>query len=139
MMEISPKYQDFFKNNLDQFKTVNPHVYYAMESLAKILDLETYQTIFVNSIVDFSSFCTSIVARMQNGTLIHARNLDFDFPVLLHRLVYIAYYKVNGTIIAEAPSIAGYIGAYTGLRYDTFTVTYNVRFIRNMSNIEKNL
>lgn len=110
-----------------------------MESLASIIEMETYQTIFVNSVVDFSSFCTSIVARMENGTIIHARNLDFDFPSILNQLVYIALYKVNGTIVAEAPSIAGYIGAYTGLRYDSFTVSYNVRFIRNMSNIEVNI
>ena len=67
-----------------------------MESLAQKIGLETYQTFFVNSIVDFSSFCTSIVARMENGTIIHARNLDFDFPDILNRLVYLALYKVNG-------------------------------------------
>lgn len=89
--------------------------------------------------VDFSSFCTSIVARMKNGTIIHARNLDFDFPAILNKLVYVALYKVGNEIVAEAPSIAGYIGAYTGLRYDSFTVSYNVRFIRNMSNIEINI
>lgn len=76
---------------------------------------------------------------MENGTVIHARNLDFDFPDILGNLVYVALYKVNGTIIAEAPSIAGYIGAYTGLRYNSFTVSYNVRFIRNMSNIDINM
>ena len=110
-----------------------------MESLAQKIGLETYQTFFVNSIVDFSSFCTSIVARMENGTIIHARNLDFDFPDVLDKLVYLALYKVNGEIVAEAPSIAGYIGSYTGLRYNSFTVTYNIRFIRNMSNIDINL
>ncbi len=110
-----------------------------MQTLANILGLETYETVLVNSIVDFSSFCTSIVARMGNGTLIHARNLDFDYPETLNKLVYKALYKVNGKIVAEAPSIAGYIGAYSGLRYDSFTVTYNVRMIRNMSNIQENL
>ena len=64
---------------------------------------------------------------MSNGTVIHARNLDFNFPAVLHRLVYKALYRVKGQIVAEAPSIGGYIGAYTGLKYDTFTVSYNVR------------
>ncbi|CDW81180.1 n-acylethanolamine-hydrolyzing acid amidase-like [Stylonychia lemnae] len=136
---IAQTKQDFFKDNIDQFSEVNPHAYYAMETLAQKIGLETYQTFFVNSIVDFSSFCTSIVARMQNGTIIHARNLDFDFPDVLNRLVYLALYKVDGKIAAEAPSIAGYIGSYTGLRYDSFTVSYNVRFIRNLSNIEINM
>lgn len=92
---LSPKYQEEFRINVDKFRVVNPHVYYSMESLAKVIGLETYQTIFVNSVVDFSSFCTSIVARMQNGTIIHARNLDFDFPTILNKLVYVALYKVG--------------------------------------------
>jgi penicillin V acylase-like amidase (Ntn superfamily) len=83
----------------------------------------------VNSIVDFYSFCTSIVARMENGSIIHARNLDFSFPDTMSKLVYKALYKKNGIIIAEAPSIAGYIGAYTGLKKDKFTISYNVREI----------
>lgn len=51
------------------------------------------------------------------------------------KLVYKAVYIKNGTIVAEAPSIAGYLGAYTGLKKDVFTVSYNVRMIHNISNI----
>jgi len=94
----------------------------------------------VNSIVDFSSFCTSIVARMENGTIIHARNLDFDFPDMMQHLVYKAYIKKNGIIVGEAPGIAGYIGFYTGIKYGTFTVSYNVRMIRtSMTDINMNI
>jgi penicillin V acylase-like amidase (Ntn superfamily) len=111
-----------------------------MESLAKITSLPVWQTLLVNSIVDFSSFCTSIVARMSNGTIVHARNLDFDFPSIMETLVYKAYIKKNGKIIGEAPAIAGYIGFYTGLKYDTFTVSYNVRILRtNQSDILANI
>lgn len=112
-----------------------------MESLAKIVGIETYEALLVNSVVDFSSFCTSIVAKMPNGTIIHARNLDFDFPSIMSKLVFKAIYTKNGTVIAEVPSIAGYIGAYTGLKKDSFTISYNVRFVdrSNMSGIQKNL
>lgn len=111
-----------------------------MEALGKITGLPTYQALLVNSIVDFSSFCTSIVARMENGTVIHGRNLDFDFPTVMVHLVYRAMIKSKGKIVGEAAAIAGYIGFYTGLRYDTFTVSYNVRLLRtNMSEITENI
>jgi hypothetical protein len=115
-----------------------------MQSLASIIGMQTYETLLVNSIVDFSSWCTSIVARMENGTIIHARNLDFDFPSIMNKLVYRAQIKKGGRIVAEAPAIAGYIGFYTGLRHDTFTVSYNVRMLRTdmnkiMENIEDEL
>lgn len=111
-----------------------------MESLAKIIGMKTHETLLVNSIVDFSSWCTSIVARMENGTIIHARNLDFDFPNIMTGLVYRAMIKKNGKIVGEAAAIAGYIGFYTGLRYDTFSVSYNVRLLRhNQSDIMDNI
>ena len=77
---VPPQFRNFFKDNLSLFRKVNDHVYDAMESLANITGLEHYETMLVNSIVDFSSFCTSIVARKADKTIIHARNLDFDFP-----------------------------------------------------------
>ena len=56
------------------------------------------------------------------------------------KLVYKALIKKDNVIVAEAPAIAGYIGFYTGLRYDTFTVSYNVRILRhNVSDILENI
>ncbi len=136
---VPPQYRGFFKVNEEQFKQVNPHVYFAMESLANILEIETQQAILVNSIVDFYSFCTSIVARMENGTIIHARNLDFDYPETMNELVYLAKYVEGGVMVAEAPSLAGYIGAYTGMKKDKFTISYNVRELYEGTGYETNL
>ena len=48
--------------------------------------------------------------------------------------------KKDGRVIGEATAIAGYIGFYTGLRYDTFSVSYNVRLLRkNQSEIIANI
>ncbi|TNV77093.1 hypothetical protein FGO68_gene7739 [Halteria grandinella] len=137
---VAPQYRDEFKEKAPLFKDHNPEAYYSMEALAQIIGMETHETLLVNSIVDFSSWCTSIVARMENGTIIHARNLDFDYPSMMVHLVYKALIKKDGRIVAEAAAIAGYIGFYTGLRYDTFTVSYNVRMERlNQSDILKNI
>lgn len=141
---VAPNYREVFKQKTPLFEEKNPEAYYSMEALANITGLELYQTLLVNSIVDFSAWCTSIVARMENGTIIHARNLDFDFPSIMEKMVYRALIKKDGKIVGEAAAIAGYIGFYTGLRYDTFTVSYNVRIIRNnqsdiMENIDREL
>jgi hypothetical protein len=56
------------------------------------------------------------------------------------KLVYRAKIKKGGIIVAEAAAIAGYIGFYTGIRFDTFTISYNVRFIRkNITEIMENI
>lgn len=58
----------------------------------------------------------------------------------METLVYKAYIKKDGEILGEAPAIAGYIGFYTGIHYNNFTVSYNVRMLRtNMSDIIANI
>lgn len=127
---VMPEYREAFRLRAPLFERANPEAFYSMQALANIVGLETHETLLVNSIVDFSSWCTSIVARMPNGTVIHARNLDFDFPSLMEQVVYRALIKKGGVIVAEAAATAGFIGFYTGLRYDTFSVSYNVRMLR---------
>lgn len=112
-----------------------------MSSLANITGLPLWQTLLVNSVVDITSFCTSVVARMEQGTLIHGRNLDFDFPAVLQQLTYRAFLKVNEQIVGEAICHAGYIGVYTAVRYQAFSVSYNVRMLdhKNTSEITANI
>lgn len=122
-------YHDFFMRNEETLKKKDEDLYYAMDSLAKHINLKTYETLLINSIVDFSSFCTSIIQQDPNTKLItHARNLDFNYPEIMQKLVYNQVFYKDGVEIATAPSIAGYYGAYTGIKPDHFTISYNVRF-----------
>ena len=45
------------------------------------------EALLVNAIVDFSAFCTSIVA-VNGNEVTHVRNLDFDFPKDMQQLMY---------------------------------------------------
>jgi len=45
------------------------------------------EALLVNAIVDFSAFCTSIVA-VNGNDVTHVRNLDFDFPKAMQTLMY---------------------------------------------------
>lgn len=141
MHSIAPEFRTMFQNNTDKFLDSNPEAYWAMQSLATIIDRPLWQTLLVNSVVDITSFCTSVVGRMSDGEVIHGRNLDFDFPTVLQTLVHHVYIRLNGRIIGEGACIAGYIGFYTGLRYNAFTVSYNVRLYphTDMTEIAKNI
>ena len=59
-----------------------------MDRLAEVLGLTVEQTVSVNSISEYSTFCTSIVARDPNGLISHVRNLDFDYTTVMKQLVY---------------------------------------------------
>ena len=98
-----------------------------MERLAEVLGLTVVQTVTVNSISEYSTFCTSIVARDENGLISHVRNLDFDYTDVMKSLVYIAVLRKGGEDRAVSPGIAGYYGSYTGHKPGSFSVSYNVR------------
>jgi hypothetical protein len=42
-------------------------------------------------------------------------------------------------MVGEAPSIAGYVGAYTGVKSDVVSVSFNVRELYEEDGIEQNL
>jgi len=79
-----------------------------------VLGLDVMQTLTVNSITEYSTYCTSIVARNQNNEVAHVRNLDFGATEMMAKLMYTAVLVKDGLVRAESPLIAGYYGAYTG-------------------------
>jgi hypothetical protein len=57
----------------------------------------------------------------------------------MEKLVYKAYIKKDGKIIGDAAVIAGYMGFYTGIKYDGFSISYNVRELNNVTDILANI
>ena len=87
------------------------------------------------------SACTSIIAKGDNGELLHARNLDFglfvgwDFQNMTWPLsealrpvvVNMEFQKDNKTLYTSA-GFVGYIGVFTGVKPNAFSFSANERF-----------
>lgn len=138
---IAPYYRELFNNHTDDVLISNPEAYYAMQSLSKITDLPLWQTLLVNALVDFYSYCVSIVAITCDGTIIHGRNHDVDNPVLFQPILHRIFILHGGKVIGEAASHAGFIGFYTAILYDAYSITYNTRMYphNNSSDIISNI
>lgn len=52
--------------------------------------------VLVNVVYELGSWCTGVIAKMQNGTIIHARNMDFDHTQNLRDNQFIARFWKNG-------------------------------------------
>ena len=85
---MADEYKQFFSDNLDKLKETQPVAYQASETLASMLGLEIAQTFAVNSITEISTYCTSIVARTEQGLITHVRNLDFKPVDKMKHLIY---------------------------------------------------
>jgi len=105
-----------------------------MRGLAKAINRTTGEIVILNIFYDFSAWCTSLVAQGNDGTIYHARNLDFNFigpgyqftDDLQDLAVQVEYQKDKKTV-CYASTYAGYIGVLTGMRPGRFGITVNER------------
>ena len=85
--------QDQFVSMLDYGTwwgdNVNRERYLEMEGVAEALGIRTDRVVMVNYIFEFVTYCTSLVVKQQDNTLLHMRVLDFGPPELLKNLTYV--------------------------------------------------
>ena len=85
------------------------------------------KTILINSLYELEAWCTSIIARQQDGTIIHSRNLDFDNASLMREITFQAKFVRGGMYVFDAIMFAGTTGVYTGMKAGAFSVSENER------------
>ena len=90
-LHLAPRFiRDIFKDGELELKLLHPDEYKEIESIAKILEQETYIVLMLNYAYEIGEvLCTSIVAKQADGTIIHGRNLDFAFPDAMRNASFI--------------------------------------------------
>jgi len=73
-----------------------------------------------------------VVAEADNGTIFHARNLDYDIPGLRTLTIQVDFQRQNQTVY-RGSTWAGYVGLLTGLRPGLFGFTVDERDTPNGS------
>mmetsp|Transcript_42535 Transcript_42535/g.76408 ORF Transcript_42535/g.76408 Transcript_42535/m.76408 type:complete len:468 (+) Transcript_42535:33-1436(+) len=122
----------------------------AMQAAQLLYELQTIMVPFENVTwpwgqtspgTDFSFGCTGIIARdAGDGTVTHARNLDFSFAKWLGNMTYNGIFYKKGQELFTSQMIAGYSNPLTGIRRggNGYTFEINTRYPPKQSNI-KNL
>lgn len=75
--------------------------------------------------------CTGIIAtNKDDGTVTHARNLDFSPVDIFNKMVYVAKFQKGGKEIFRAQMVCGYQQVITGMKMgaDGFAVERNTRY-----------
>jgi len=75
---------------------------------------------------------TSIVAQTKDGTILHARNMDFFYGMAftegLKLMCYQADYQKGGKTFFHATTFAGYVGVLSGMKPKSFSISIDTRF-----------
>uniref|UniRef100_A0A8D2Q848 Acid ceramidase n=2 Tax=Varanus komodoensis TaxID=61221 RepID=A0A8D2Q848_VARKO len=112
-----------------------------IKGIASTLEYSLGDVVAFNIFYEVFTVCTSIIAENTNGTLFHARNLDFglflgwdvqnsswDVTQKLKPLMVSLDFQRNNKTVFKSSSIAGYVGMITGMKPGIFTLTLNERF-----------
>jgi len=98
-----------------------------IQGISEVVEVDIDQVLLLNYLYELQAFCTSIVAKAADGTLMHGRNLDFSFADQMRDLTYVANWYKGGEHIFDSVMFAGDIGVYTGIKKGAFSVSENDR------------
>ena len=99
-------------------------------SIARAIDMPVADIVLINLVYELRTFCTSVLLRTANGTILHGRNLDFDLnPALLRRLTFHGRFfrSSKASFHYESIHFAGSIGLLTASRPGAFSLSINQR------------
>lgn len=86
-----------------------------LHGLANTVNITYDQAVFLNFMYEWNAYCTSIVVRLTNGTIIHGRNLDYmSSNFLMDTTVQIQVYKGTKYLYTSI-GFAWYLGVGTGI------------------------
>ncbi|XP_033096598.1 acid ceramidase-like [Anneissia japonica] len=111
------------------------------KGIATAADIPLGKLVLFNVFYEIFTLCTSIIAEAPNGTLYHARNLDFGLFIgwdtdndkwalteKLRPLIINVDYQSGGKTVARAVYFTGYIDVLTGVKPVMLTLSMNERF-----------
>jgi hypothetical protein len=81
---------------------------------------------------EVSDACTSIISQAEDGTIWHARNLDFGagmgFTSTLKNATLQVDFQKGGKTVFTATTFGGYLGVLSGMKPNGFSGTVDTRF-----------
>lgn len=113
--------------------------------IAKATGVDLGLLVLMNIAYELEGVCTSIVAQNADGTLYHARNLDFGLffgwdkanhtwtvAEELRPLLFNVRFLSGGEELYRSVAFAGYVGLLTGLKKGGFSISVDTRFDSNL-------
>lgn len=115
--------------------SMQPERYHEIKGFFSTIDMEVWEGMAINYVYEYGAFCTSIVARQADGTIIHGRNLDFALTKYIRNLTYHAEFYDGEHFKYSANMFAGHMGVFTGFKSGGFSISENER----IPSVQKNL
>lgn len=88
---------------------------------------------------ELRAYCTSLLVKQPDGSILHGRNLDYVVPKAMRELVANIEFMRDGQLLYRATTFIGYFGVLTGVKPGAFAISLDQRvphgsFWRNIAN-----
>jgi len=121
---------DLFEVTSWWWNVIHHERYQEIKGIVEAVDdpkITVAKTVLINYLYELGAWCTSIVAKQANGTIVHSRNLDFPQTSQMRAITFNARFKKGGKFLYNSIMFAGNVGIYTGLKPGAFSVSQNTR------------
>jgi len=123
-----------FRIGESRIAKMQPIRYQEIKGIAADMNRPTWEVVMANYAYEMSAFCTSIIVKQTNGTLLHGRNLDFSFASDMKKVTYQALWYRGEDYVYESMMFAGNVGIYTGMKPGAFSISENERTVAKGGN-----
>lgn len=101
--------------------------YLEMEGIATALGIDTRRIVLANFVYEYIAFCTSLLAKQVDGTILHVRMYDFIAPEETKKMLYIGEFYRNGSYLYSGVMHGATPFFASGFRNGSFSITMNQR------------
>ena len=82
------------------------------------------KAIVLNMVYELGAWCTSVILKLADGTIVHSRNLDYNHAAEdMRQITYRAVFVEDGQYKFDAVMFGGTIGTYTGMKAGSFSIS----------------
>lgn len=121
----------FFENTSWIWALTQTEKYRELQGIVEAIDsskMDISKAVLLNALYELEAWCTSIIAKSSDGSILHQRNLDFDNPNQMRKITYTVTFKRDEDYVYDAVMFAGNVGVYTAIKKGAFSVSENERF-----------
>lgn len=98
-----------------------------LRTLAQVTNITYAQAAFLNYIYEYHAYCTSVIVRTANGTILHGRNLDYPLTSIIQESTADVDVYENGKLLYHMIWWPWYMGVHTAIKPGLFSVSLNER------------
>ena len=98
-----------------------------LKTLVQVTNITYAQAAFLNFMYEYNSYCTSVIVRMENGTILHGRNLDYPMPEIVRQTTAEVDVYQDGVLQYHMVWWPWYMGMHTAVKPGQFSISLNQR------------